>query len=289
MLANHSQNIHNPLMRSRLVLIISVTMILSGCTFPRSISAADFESFYADFTKLVSVAELKSRDKLDNQEILETYINDYQLYASEVEKITTQFSGLAKEVSPEAAKSFLNANRVLLDLRTEFLSEIKYLDGLNCPLSWDDSKRKEIEICGRATLRWAYSTFRAIRCTYHFAALELQNIPEFDRKKVPYFLNHTDKELKSCELFKNSNSLFGYPSVVGVTWIPERYQAKFLDQDQMFVVEIAQNLFTTKEEDLLTDALYGSWNGSCAVYGKYERLLLDGGYLLGSIKNGTCY
>jgi hypothetical protein len=98
----------------------------------------------------------------------------------------------------------------------------------------------------------------------------------------------SDKELSSCDLFENSSSLYGFPKRIIVTKIPDRFQSKFLDQDNDFPVEIAEGLYTEYTGDLLTDSLYGSWHGKCAVYSRYERLLRENGFLLGSIKNGSC-
>lgn len=269
-------------------IVLSIIMI-SGCTSVRSVASEDFEPIYKDFTEVITYAELASRESLDNQEILKTYIKDYSIYADELDKISTKFLDESKEFDPKFASSFLQASSLLSNLGKEFRAESNYLSSLSCPLTWDDSKRKEIEDCGRVNLRWANSADRAITCTYYLVSLEFEGIPEFDIRKVKFLQNYSEKEVKACALFKNSNSLYGFPMVVGTTWIPGRYQSKFLENDQLFVVEIDENLYTAFEDNLLTDPLYGSWNGSCAVYAKYERLLLQGEYLLGSIKNGTCY
>jgi hypothetical protein len=100
--------------------------------------------------------------------------------------------------------------------------------------------------------------------------------------------NHSEKELSSCDLFENSSSLYGYPKRIIVTKIPDRFQSKFFDIENNFPVEIADGLYTEFTGDMLTDALYGSWHGKCAVYARYERLLIENDFLQGSIKNGTC-
>ena len=279
-------------MRKNFILIIAVAALLAGCTTSKSISAADFNPFYVNLNDN-SETFIKSLKDSDNQEFLEAVKEDYKNKARELEKVSDHFVNLAKNLNPETVESFETAGQLILDLSTDFLDESKYLETLipNCPLAWDDSKLQEIEDCGRANLRWSSSATRAMVCTYYFVALEFENIPEFNSKKVSLFsdYSYSDRDLKSCELFKNSNGLYGYPAKVGTTWIPERFQTKFLKAEQMFVVEISENLYTASEGDLLTDALYGSWNGSCAVYAKYESLLREGGYLLGSIKNGTCF
>lgn len=263
--------------------------MISGCTSVRSISTEDFGPIYKDFTEVITDAELDSRRNLDNQEILKTYINDYSIYADEINEISAKFFDESKEVEPKFSTSFAQASALLSNLGKEFREESVYIGSLNCPLTWEDSKRKEIEECGRVNLRWGNSAGRAITCTYYLVSLEFEKIPEFEMEKVKLLQGYSEKEIKACSLFKNSNSLYGFPSKVGTTWIPERFQTKFLKNEQLFVVEIDENLYTASEDNLLTDPLYGSWNGSCAVYAKYEKLLLQGGYLLGSIKNGTCY
>jgi hypothetical protein len=282
----------NAFMRKNLIIIVAVAALLSGCATSKSISAADFNPFYVNLADN-SETFIKSLQDTDNQEFLEAAKEDYKNKARNLEKVSYHFVNLAKNLKPETAESFETAGQFILDLSKDFLDESKYLQTLipNCPLAWDDSKRQEIEDCGRANLRWGSSATRAMACTYYFASLEFENIPEFDTKKVTLFsdYSYSEKDLKSCELFKNSNTLYGYPAKVGTTWIPERFQTKFLKADQMFVVEISENLYTASEADLFTDALYGSWNGSCSVYAKYESLLREGGYLLGSIKNGTCF
>ena len=291
-LTTHFQPKDNIPMRRVCAILLSITMI-SGCTSVRSISSQDFEPIYKDFTEVITYAELASREGLDNQEKIKTFIKDYSIYADEIDKISTKFFDESKGVDPKFASSFMKASSLLSNLGKEFRAESNYVSSyvssLSCPSTWDDSRRKEIEDCGRVGLRWAHSAARAITCTYYLVSLEFEKIPEFDIKKVKFLQNYSQKEIKSCALFKNSNSLYGFPLVVATTWIPERYQSKFLVNNQLVVVEIDKNLYTAFEDDLLTDPLYGSWNGSCVVYAKYERLLLQGGYLLGSIKNGTCY
>jgi hypothetical protein len=278
-------------MRKSLTLIVALAVLLAGCTTSKTIKTEDFNPFYVNLSDN-SDRFINSLEDLDNQEFLEAIKEDYKNKARELEKVSNHFVNIAKNLDPETAESFETAGQLILDLSIDFLDESKYLETLipKCPLAWDDSKLQEMEDCGRANLRWSPSAHRAMVCTYYFVALEFESIPEFDSKKVSLFSDYSnpDRDLKSCSLFKNSNSLYGYPAKVGTTWIPERFQIKFLGARQMFVVEIAENLYTTDEGDLLNDAVYGSWNGSCAVYAKYESLLREGGYLLGSIKSGTC-
>jgi hypothetical protein len=290
-LDDHFLALENAVVRKNIALVIAISVLLSGCSTTQSLSADDFEPFYRDIIPAPSIAEIKLLESTNNQEFLELARKDYEKYASELEGISNHFAGLAKNFDSETEEYFVAAGEMLSALSGDFIAESNYLKKLipTCPLTWDDSKRKEIEDCGRANLRWSHSIERAISCTYYFISLDFESLPEFDRRKVSSFGDYSSKELESCWIFKKSNSLFGYPTQLGVTWIPDRFQTKFLRQDQMFVVEIAENLYTASEGDLLTDALYGSWNGSCAVYKKYEALLRDGGYLLGSIKSGTCY
>lgn len=288
LLTTHVQPQDNSLMRRVCAIVLSIIMI-SGCTSFKSIASEDFEPIYKDFTEVITEAELASRVSLNNQEILLTYSKDYSIYADEIDKISTKFFDESKQVDPKFASSFIQASSLLSNLGKEFRAESNYVSSLSCPLTWNDSKRKEIEECGHVNLRWGNSAARAITCTYYLVSLEFEKIPEFDIKKVKFLQNYSEKEIKACALFKNSNSLYGFPLVLGTTWIPERYQSKFLKNNQLFVVEIDENLYTAFEDNLLTDPLYGSWNGSCAVYAKYEKLLLQGGQLIGSIKNGTCF
>ena len=278
-------------MKKNIALVIAAAILLTGCSSPRSLSADDFEPFYRDINPAYSIAKLKLLEDADNQGLLELAMEDYEKYAGELVEVSNHFAGLAKNFDSETEEFLMAAGEMLATLSSDFLTESKYLQTLipTCPLTWDDSKRKEIEDCGRANLRWSHSIDRAISCTYYFISLDFENFPEFDGKKVTSFDDYSSQDLESCWFFKKSNRLLGYPTKLGVTWIPDRFQTKFLRQDQMFVVEIAEKLFTTSEGDLLTDALYGSWNGSCAVYKKYEALLREGGYLLGSIKTGTCF
>ena len=279
-------------MRKISILGIVAAVLLSGCTNPKSVSAEDFNPFYINLAD-TSEQFLRSLEETDNQEFLLAVGKNYQETGLGLEKVSNHFMGLAKDQDSDTAESFENAGRLILELSNDFLNESQYLETLapTCPLTWDDAKRQKIEDCGRANLRWGYSVKRAMVCTYYFVSLEFKNIPEFDSKKMLLFsdYSYSDKDLQSCSLFKNSNTLYGYPAAVGTTWIPERFQTKFLKAEQMIVVEIAENLYTASEENLLTDALYGSWNGSCSVYAKYESLVREGGYLLGSIKNGTCF
>lgn len=292
-LRNQSPLGRNIFMMKKLALLITAVVILNGCSSPKSIGAEDFDPFYKNIYPAPSKLELKLFfDDADKQELLRLVMKDYEKLAGRLDNVSQHFIALAENLNSETAEIFVNAGELLSALSGDFLAESKYLQTLypTCPLSWDESKRKEIEDCGRATLRWGTSADRAIACTYHFIALDFENIQGFERKDVNSFDDYSDKNLESCWFFKDSNRLFGYPVQVGVTWIPERFQEKFLKQDQMFVVEIAQNLYTAWESEgsLLTNALYGSWHGSCSVYAKYENLLREGGYLLGNIKNGTC-
>jgi len=274
----------------RFVLItIALALSLSGCSSVRSVSAEDFTLFYSDIYESITTADLKSRKSLDNQEILKTYISDYAIYSSELDEISRNFLETSSQLAPEQAQAFKNAAEILSMLSEEFTAEGKYLDKLVCPLVWDDSKQEKIEECGRANLRWSNASTRAIECSYYFVSLEFQGFPEFDLRKFLVHFDLNEKELTSCKLFRESNSLYGYPRSVGVTWIPDIYQTRFLDRDQMFVVEIDEGLYAEATYNALTDSLYGSWNGSCAVYRRYESLLLENDFLLGSIKSGTCY
>lgn len=284
-------SMENEAMKKIITLAIATAILLTGCSSPRSLSADDFEPFYRDITPASSKADLKLLEDADNQGLLELAMKDYEKYAGELEGVSNHFTGLAKNFDSETAQFLMAAGEMLATLSDDFITESKYLQKLipTCPLAWDESKRKEIEDCGRANLRWSHSIDRAISCTYYFISLDFENLPEFDDNKVSVFGDYSNTDLESCWFYKKSNRLLGYPTKLGTTWIPERFQTKFLEQDEMFVVEIAENLFTASEGDLLTDALYGSWNGSCAVYKKYEARLREGGYLLGSIKTGTCF
>jgi hypothetical protein len=276
-------------MKKSLFIILSLVLILSGCSKSEPLKAEDFNLLYSDIGDAVSVAELKSRKNLDRQQILETYKSDYAIYSEGLDKIAEQLIETSGRITAEESQAFKNAAEIFSKLSAEFQEEIEYLENLVCPLVWDDSKQKEIKECGQANLRWGFASSRAIKCSYYLASLEFKGFVEFDIQKVLDLFEMTEKDLGSCSLFKESNSLYGYPRQVGVTWIADRYQKKFLQQDQMFVVEIADGLYAEYTEELLTDAIYGSWNGSCAVYARYERALLENGYLLGSIKNGTCF
>lgn len=276
-------------MKKMFLLMLAFTLILTGCSKSKSLASADFDPFYLDFREAISTAELKSRDTLNNQEILKTYISDYSTYSEELIRVSKHLNDLTINTEEGSARALKKAATYLENLSQEFQSEIKYVSKLNCPLTWNDSMRKIIEECGRTNLRWGYAVDRATICTYYLASTELSLISEFDFKKVTITGKYSEKDLNSCNLFKNSNSIYGHPQITGVTWIPEKFQNKYLKDDQMFVVEIADGLYTESTGDLLTDALYGSWNGSCAVYKRYERLLGENGFLLGSIKSGTCY
>jgi hypothetical protein len=220
---------------------------------------------------------------------LKTYVSDYAIYSSGLDEISKNLLETSSQLAPEQAQAFKNAAEILNLLSEEFTAEAKYLDKLVCPLVWDDSKQEKIEECGRAILRWANASTRAKECSFYFASLEFQGFPEFDLRKVLANFDTSEKELTSCALFRESNSLYGYPRKIGVTWIPDIYQTRFLDRDQLFVVEIDEGLYAEATYNAITDSLYGSWNGSCAVYRRYESLLLENGFLLGSIKSGTCY
>jgi len=261
---------------------------MSACSNVKAISSEDFSLFYSDIEETFSIAELKSRESLDHQQILETYISDYAIYSEELDKISKKFLELSNQVTTEQSGAFKNAAGFLVNLNEEIKSESAYLEDLVCPLVWDDSKREKIEECGRANLRWGGNWTRALTCSYYFASLEFQNFTEFEVEKVSQLSDISEEDLRACEIFKSSNSLYGYPQRVGVTWIPDVYQTKFLQRDQMIVVEIDDRLYAEDSGDLLTDSLYGSWNGNCAVYRRYERLLQENGFLLGSIKSGTC-
>lgn len=86
-------------------IVLSIIMI-SGCTSVRSVASEDFEPIYKDFTEVITYAELASRESLDNQEILKTYIKDYSIYADELDKISTKFLDESKEFDPKFASSF---------------------------------------------------------------------------------------------------------------------------------------------------------------------------------------
>jgi len=276
-------------MKKSFFVILALTLILSGCSKSEPLKADDFNILYSDIGSAISMAELKSRKNLDNQQMLETYRSDYAVYSEGLDKISEQLIETSTRITTEDSRAFRNAAEIFSNLSAELQEESKYLANLVCPLVWDDSKQKEIKECGQANLRWGFASSRAIKCSYYLASLEFKGFSEFDIRKVLDLFEITEKDLGSCSLFKDSSSLYGYPRQVGVTWIADRYQKKFLQQDQMFVVEIADGLYAEYTEDLLTDAIYGSWNGSCAVYARYERSLLENGYLLGSIKNGTCF
>jgi hypothetical protein len=268
---------------------LALALSLSGCSSVKPVSAEDFTLFYSDIDKSITMADLKSRSSLDRQEILKTYVSDYAIYSSGLDEISKKFLETSNQVAPEQSQAFKNAAETLSMLSEEFKAEGKYLENLVCPLVWDDSMQERIEECGRANLRWSNASKRAIECSYFFASLEFQAFPEFDLDKILTNFDISEKDLTSCTLFRESNSLYGYPRSIGVTWIPDIYQKKFLERDQMIVVEIDEGLYAEATYQALTDSLYGSWNGSCAVYRRYERLLLENGFLLGSIKNGTCY
>jgi hypothetical protein len=289
MLAIKSEFRNNLYMKKSFFVILALTLILSGCSKSEPLKADDFNILYSDIGSAISMAELKSRKNLDNQQMLETYRSDYAVYSEGLDKISEQLIETSTRITPEDSRAFRNAAEIFSNLSAELQEESKYLANLVCPLVWDDSKQKEIKECGQANLRWGFASSRAIKCSYYLASLEFKGFSEFDFRKVLDLFEITEKDLGSCSLFKDSSSLYGYPRQVGVTWIADRYQKKFLQQDQMFVVEIADGLYAEYTEDLLTDAIYGSWNGSCAVYARYERSLLENGYLLGSIKNGTCF
>ena len=276
-------------MKKTLIIILCLTLLLSGCSKTESLKAEDFNLFYSDIGSDISVAEMNYRKSLNNQEILETYISDYSVYSKGLDDISKGFIETAGRISPEKSQPFKNAAEIFSSLSAELQKESEYLKSLVCPLAWDDSKQKEIKECGQASLRWGLANSRALTCSYYLASLEFKGLSEFDIQKVLSLFEITEKDLGSCGLFRESNSLYGYPRQVGVTWIADRYQRKFLQQDQLFVVEIADGLYSEFTSDLLTDAVYGSWNGSCAVYRRYERLLAEYGFLLGSIKNGTCF
>jgi hypothetical protein len=276
-------------MKKPLIIILCLTFLLSGCSKPESLKAEDFSLFYSDIGSAISVAELNSRKNLNNQEMLDTYISDYAVYSKGLDNISKGFIETAGRIDPDKSQSFRNAAEIFSRLSEELRKESEYLKSLVCPLVWDDSKQREIKECGQANLRWGFANSRALKCSYYLATLEFKGLSEFDIQKVLSLFEISEKDLGSCGLFGESNSLYGYPRQVGVTWIADRYQKKFLQQDQMFVVEIADGLYAEYTGDLLTDAIYGSWNGSCAVYARYERLLLENGFLLGSIKNGTCF
>jgi hypothetical protein len=270
-------------------LTLCLALTLSACSNVKAISSEDFSLFYSDIEKTISTAEIKSRESLDTQQILKTYVSDYAIYSDELDKISKKFLEVSSRVSTEQSDPFKNASGFLSSLNEEIKSESQYLEDLTCPLFWDDSKRDKIEECGRAHLRWGNNWTRALTCTYYFASLEFQNFTEFEIERVSQLSDLSDKDLRGCEIFKSSNSLYGYPQRVGVTWIPDVYQTKFLQRDQLFVVEIDDRLYAEYSGELLSDSLYGSWNGNCAVYRRYERLLQKNGFLLGSIKGGTCF
>lgn len=276
-------------MKRSLIIILSLSLLLSACSNVKPLKAEDFSLFYSDIGSAISIAELNSRKNLNNQEILDAYISDYAVYSKGLDDISKGFIETAGRIDPDKSQSFRNAAEIFSRLSEELRKESEYLKSLVCPLVWDDSKQREIKECGQANLRWGYANSRALKCSYYLAALEFKGLSEFDIQKVLSLFEISEKDLGSCSLFGESNSLYGYPRQVGVTWIADRYQKKFLQQDQMFVVEIADGLYAEYTGDLLTDAIYGSWNGSCAVYARYERLLLENGFLLGSIKNGTCF
>lgn len=276
-------------MKKSLLLTLVLALSLSGCSKPESLKAQDFEVFYSDIGKSISMAELKSRRNLNNQELLETYISDYAVYSNGLDKLSKHFLETSDQIESEKSQSFKNAAVIFDQLSSELREESEYLKNLICPLVWDDSKQEKIKECGQANLRWGFALSRAVKCSYFFASLEFKVFEEFDFQRVLELFEISEKNLGACQLFNDSNSLYGYPRQVGVTWISDRYQKKFLEQDQMFVVEIADGLYAEYTGELLTDAIYGSWNGSCAVYARYERLLSESGYLLGSIKSGTCF
>jgi hypothetical protein len=276
-------------MKKYFFVTLVIALSLSACSKPESLKAEYFEVFYSDIGNSISTAELESRRNLNNQEILETYISDYSVYSDGLDKISKQLMETSDQIASEKSQSFKNAAAILDQLSSEMREENEYLKNLNCPLVWDDSKQEKIKECGQANLRWGFALSRALKCSYFFASQEFKTYEEFDFQRVLNLFEMSEKDLGACQLFNDSNSLYGYPRQVGVTWISDRYQKKFLEQDQMFVVEIADGLYAEYKAELLTDAIYGSWNGSCAVYARYERLLSESGYLLGSIKSGTCF
>jgi hypothetical protein len=272
-----------------LILLMSLVVLSAGCTKSEELSLASFDFIYSDPRNLVSLEELRSRDSLDNQEIISTFIDDYLLYAQELDENATTLSEYSKVYGKANAAQYMNASKLFTQLSQELKQEAESLRDFNCPLVWDDSRQSEIEACGKANIRWSSSLDRALECTYYFAALELMNLPEFNMQKMSVLAEYSMKDISSCAIFRDSSSIYGNPKKLGVTWIPSRFQSKFLREDQMFVVEIDEGLYTesTSSGEIL-DAVYGSWYGSCSVYKRYESRLIEKNLILGSIKAGSC-
>jgi hypothetical protein len=273
-------------MKKIIPLTLTAILMLCGCAGPKAIAADDFELFYSGTKNVVSTAELESRRGQGLEEFRASIKSDYESYAKRLDEIIAKLMDLSEQSGPEESKSLTAAARILISLSDEFKSERKIMDSTVCSLTM--TNLKEALICTEQQWRWVGDISRAIKCSFYFSSIELREIPVFDIKRVWIFGEHSDKELSSCNFFLNSKSLYGYPKRIIVTKIPDRFQSRFYDLDNDFPVEIADGLYTESTTDLITDSLYGSWHGKCAVFRRYERLLLENDFLLGSFKEGTC-
>jgi hypothetical protein len=267
-------------------LFLITILLVSGCSNSKPITAEDFKIFYSGVSNVVSTAELESRRNLSYDEFWKTFKGDYDLYSQKLNEIASYFFELSNRLGDSESKAFSNAGKILDSLNNDFKSESRVLAGTVCVDA--TATLEEALICTDQQFRWASSTSRALQCSFYRASLEFEEFSSFDKKRVSELDELSEKELSSCDLFENSSSLYGFPKRIIVTKIPDRFQSKFLDQDNDFPVEIAEGLYTEYTGDLLTDSLYGSWHGKCAVYSRYEQLLRENGFLLGSIKNGSC-
>ena len=184
MLAIKSEFRNNLQMKKSFFVILALTLILSGCSKSEPLKADDFNILYSDIGSAISMAELKSRKNLDNQQMLETYRSDYAVYSEGLDKISEQLIETSTRITPEDSQAFRNAAEIFSNLSAELQEESKYLANLVCPLVWDDSKQKEIKECGQANLRWGFAKSRAIKCSYYLASLEFKGFSEFDIRKV---------------------------------------------------------------------------------------------------------
>ena len=269
-----------------MVMTLSVVLMLSGCANPKTITADDFDLFYSGTKNVVSTAELESRRGQGFEEGRDSIKSDYNLYSKRLDEIIAKFQAVSVQLGPEESKSLDAAAGILITLSDDFKSEIRALESTTCSLTM--TNLKDALICTEQTWRWASSMSRAVTCSFYFSSLGLRELAVFDIKKVWEFSGYSEKELSSCNIFMNSNSLYGFPKRITVIQIPDRFQSKFFDLENNFPVEIADGLYTEYTGNMLTDALYGTWHGKCAVYARYERLLIENDFLQGSIKNGTC-
>ena len=266
-------------------LFLITILLVSGCSNSKPITAEDFELFYSGLSK-VDPDRKPLPENTSYDEFWKTFKGDYDRYSQKLDEITSHFFELSNRLSGSESQAFSNAGKILDSLNNDFKSESKILAGTVCVDA--TASLEEALVCTDQQFRWASSTFRALTCSFYRASLEFRIFSTFDIAKVWELRDHSEKELSSCDLFKNSSSLYGYPKRIIVTKIPDRFQSKFYDIENNFPVEIADGLYTEFTGDMLTDALYGSWHGKCAVYARYEQSLRESGFLLGSTKNGSC-